>query len=621
MPPDDALLAAEKFRGELLKREREAAVRLVNAYGGVYERLQGQIKALIVELDALAAEGEVPAWKVGKLSRLKALKRQVEVEVSRYAAVAENEISQGAKGAIAQAQADAKALAQASLPGVKPLDAQIMGLWQRLDPTAVEELLGFLADDSPLMAGLRTELGPAVANGVGEKLVQGIALGYNPRKTANIIRKELGQGLTWSLRTARTAQLYAYREASRAAYVANPQIVKGWVWRSARDSRCCMSCLAMDGTVHGPDETLNDHHNGRCLAPGTVVESPSAIMAFVSRRYDGDMITIRTASGQLLSVTPNHPILTDSGWVAAGLLMKGDHVIRYLGAQGATAGVRPDKNHMPTRVEDVARALGMRRLASVPTAAEDFHGDGKGSDVYVIWADCLLCGRKYATFDHPISKQNFGGRATVESGLSCFSPCCALTQWHYAASASGLCLKHDQPVLVGASLAGHQTVSISDVAHVNATLMQAVLDHPATDVEMHSEPLLGLTGKVTLDEIINIELNPFHGPVYNLQTEYGWYSASNIVTHNCAMIPLTPSYKDLGLDVPEPKSLRKEDSGQDWFKGQPEATQRAMMGKAKHAAWKAGKFEFERLSVESKDAVWGKMRSEAPLKSLIEQAA
>jgi hypothetical protein len=143
--------------------------------------------------------------------------------------------------------------------------------WQSLNPEAVNSLLGFLADDSPLMTGLREKLGPAVADQVGQKLFEGIALGYNPRKVAAIIQKELGQGLTWTLRTARTAQLYAYREATRASYLANPEIVKGWEWRSARDNRTCMSCLSLDGTHHKPDERLADHHNGRCsLLPDTV---------------------------------------------------------------------------------------------------------------------------------------------------------------------------------------------------------------------------------------------------------------------------------------------------------------------------------------------------------------
>ncbi len=73
MPDLTALLLAEQYRAELLNSERAAAVRLVNAYGSVYRRLQPQIDALTAELDNLAAKGELSVWKAGKLERLKGL--------------------------------------------------------------------------------------------------------------------------------------------------------------------------------------------------------------------------------------------------------------------------------------------------------------------------------------------------------------------------------------------------------------------------------------------------------------------------------------------------------------------------------------------------------------------
>jgi hypothetical protein len=265
MPYADAVAASDAFRASLLARERASAVRLVRAYGGVYQRLQTQLAALTAELDALAAKGEqLKPWKVGKMARLQNLQTQVAEEVTRYGAVVENEIDQGAKAAIAQAQTDAMALTQAALPGLAPMDAAIMSQWQQLNPGAVESMFGFLDSGSPLRLGLRTKYGPLVAAAVGRQLVESISLGYNPRKTAAALKNSLGMGLESALRTSRTAQLYAYRESTRAAYAANVDIVPKWKWRSARDGRTCASCLAMDGTLHDHTESLNDHWNGRC---------------------------------------------------------------------------------------------------------------------------------------------------------------------------------------------------------------------------------------------------------------------------------------------------------------------------------------------------------------------
>jgi len=59
------------------------------------------------------------------------------------------------------------------------------------------------------------------------------------------------------------------------------------------------------------------------------------------------------------------------------------------------------------------------------------------------------------------------------------------------------------------------------------------------------------------------------------------------------------------------------ESGQDWFDGLDEAEQQAMMGKEKHEHYKAGDFEFDKLSKQFDTPVYGKMRSEASLKDLL----
>lgn len=261
MPQPTVFDAMEKFRAALLRRERKAAKRLVDAYGDVYKRLQPDIRALQAEIEAL--DGGTPA-KLGKLRRWKALRADIVDEMNRYGAVLDNHLVETTRESVRAATAEARATVEAALPGVPQIDAQIMASWNKLPAAAVENLLGFLADDSPLRQSLRTQMGEALAEQVEKKLVAGLAMGSNPRKIAKIIRNELGQGLTWSLRTARTANLYAYREASRASYAANSKIVSGWTWRATLDELTCMSCVVQDGTVHGLDERLNDHYNGRC---------------------------------------------------------------------------------------------------------------------------------------------------------------------------------------------------------------------------------------------------------------------------------------------------------------------------------------------------------------------
>lgn len=260
--PLNAFDLAEQFRVALLKGERASAVRLVRSYGAIWQRLQDSIAALDAEIAAKAELGK--PWQATKSANLKRLQKQVEAELNRYAAVVEDEMDQGTRQAIEMAQQHAKALTQASLPGVRALDARIMANWQSLNPDAVASMLGFMAPDSPLRVGLRTEFGATVAQGVADALTEGIGMGYGPRKVAGIVRKQSGMALDSALRLSRTTQLNAYRESTRAAYVANREIVPKWRWTCAKNDRTCMSCIAMDGTEHTYDERLDDHWNGRC---------------------------------------------------------------------------------------------------------------------------------------------------------------------------------------------------------------------------------------------------------------------------------------------------------------------------------------------------------------------
>jgi SPP1 gp7 family putative phage head morphogenesis protein len=72
----------------------------------------------------------------------------------------------------------------------------------------------------------------------------------------------IANALADAIRLTRTSILYAYREAARLQYIANG--ITQWQWFATLDDRVCMSCVAMHGTVHSVDESLQDHHNGRC---------------------------------------------------------------------------------------------------------------------------------------------------------------------------------------------------------------------------------------------------------------------------------------------------------------------------------------------------------------------
>lgn len=120
-----------------------------------------------------------------------------------------------------------------------------------------------------------------------------------------------------------------------------------------------------------------------CLPPETPIDG--AVVGAVFRRpYQGAMVEVRTAGGREFRATPNHPVLTDRGWVGAGDLKESDRLVcdrfdQHLGA-------RRDQNieaPPPTIAEVFDAALAIGVLERRRTGKPDFHGDGMEGEVDV----------------------------------------------------------------------------------------------------------------------------------------------------------------------------------------------------------------------------------------------
>lgn len=246
---------------------------MVDAYGRAYQRLLPQIRALeeSISLDIfLSRENAL------RLASMQNLRRAIVEEVGRYAIVADQEIVNLTDDAlraglnhsrlIVNSYFDEAFLAERNLQRLGGMRQTLSASWNQLVPEQVETMIGFLSEDSPLHSNLVNRLGTAVAERFADKLSEAIALGINPREVARTARNELGIGLQWSLTTARTAQMWTYREATRANYMANSDVVSGWTWLSSLDERTCMSCISKHGERFSVDVVLADHYQGRCVA-------------------------------------------------------------------------------------------------------------------------------------------------------------------------------------------------------------------------------------------------------------------------------------------------------------------------------------------------------------------
>ena len=144
-------------------------------------------------------------------------------------------------------------------------------------------------------------------------------------------------------------------------------------------------------------------------------------------------------------------------------------------------------------------------------------------------------------------------------------------------------------------------------------------------VEHGSSILRTITRNVSLDRVLEISITRFSGHVYNLQTSVEWYIANGIITHNCAMIPKTVTWEEIGakygIDLSGiPDTNPVIESGISQFEKLPAEQQIAILGQAKYKAWKDGQFTLSDLVGRRYSKAWGSMRYEKSLAELLKES-
>lgn len=239
-------------------RERDDVLEalLARDWAVVEQQTLRDLDALQERIALARAQGRTvsPAWLYQE-QRYRDLLANVAQQAERYGGAAAATVTDAQAWAAGQGAQDAMASVGASA-GVR-VDA--------LTPPVgnVATAAGFLADGSPLTA-LFAGSGTATAFAARDVLVTAVATGWGADRTARALRDAVGLTHTRAVTVARTELHRVYREATRATYQANRDVVTGWTWRAALDRRCCTGCMAMDGTVHDVDERLDGHPRCRC---------------------------------------------------------------------------------------------------------------------------------------------------------------------------------------------------------------------------------------------------------------------------------------------------------------------------------------------------------------------
>jgi hypothetical protein len=161
-------------------------------------------------------------------------------------------------------------LANESTPGLveiaagpKPANVSIMSSWTTLPDEQLQTFVGMAGNGSPL-----GELFATIPQTTGEAMtmamVQGISMGRGPIAIARMVRQVADVGRYRAETIARTEMIRSAREVQRQLYTENPAVT-GYRRQATQDSRVCLACLALSGSLHKTDEIMPSHPNCRCV--------------------------------------------------------------------------------------------------------------------------------------------------------------------------------------------------------------------------------------------------------------------------------------------------------------------------------------------------------------------
>lgn len=313
----------QRFRRDLLGKDRQAAARLTVAYSQAVREIDSEL-ATVRRAIQRARDAGTPDTEIRSLlfreGRLQALDAKVRAQVARFARGADIIIGGAIDTARELGRGAAGTLIEVALPeGVSVSPAGRSTEIQPVIAQTVNVPTGAVERAIPA-ATLLEGLAPQAAESVGNALAAGIAQGKNPRVIARQVKDALGGNLTRALTISRTETLRAYREATREVYIENADVVQGQQWVAALDGRSCPACIALHGSVIPLDEAMPAHPNCRCtVAPlvdgGPVIGSgaswfrqqpaslqaqilgPSKFAAFRGRQITlPDLVQVRTSA-------------------------------------------------------------------------------------------------------------------------------------------------------------------------------------------------------------------------------------------------------------------------------------------------------------------------------------
>lgn len=403
--------------------------------------------------------------------------------------------------------------------------------------------IGFaLRERSNEAAALITSLPLEAAQRVEKFAVQYLTQG----KRASVLAKQV---MATGEVTKGRAMLIARTETSRTASIlqqlrAESVGSEGYIWRTVMDIDVRDLHENLEGKffkwISPPIAGENGEraHPGEiynCFPGDTLVSPKDGQLRVLRAAYSGPLVVLEAGETKL-EVTPNHPILTPRGWVAAGLLQAGDNICKMPFESGK--GFKDNVDNRLVPIGEVFESFRANRETSPYGAMYRLYGDISHNEVEVVRTKRDLSFSNDISFAHSFSQYMVANADRWIRGAWAERSFTKI----FEALQSGLLDISD--FLLFSSSSSEQLIGTSSGASFNAQLFESLTNEPVSDFKLRSQGWNTDTGSIaSSDLLVNSEViliskrsvRDFIGHVYTFETESGHYTTTpaKIIVKNC----------------------------------------------------------------------------------------
>lgn len=375
---------------------------------------------------------------------------------------------------------------------------------------------------------------------INTETLQGIIQGESMDKIAKRIRNVQEMNRTQAIRSARTIVTGAENKGRQDSYerAEADGIILQKEWLATNDGRTRHSHAALDGAIIDQDKKFDNglmypgDPSGRpeevynCFVGETKVASDSDVVRSYKHKYNGKIISIKTAGGVQFTCTPNHPILTPNGWVAAELLNNGDNILVTFGENNVFSRVNPYIKHRFPSINAIHK-LGKKFWGERACGLSvNFHGDVATANVEIVTHKRLLGDVRYSSGRNGIDKFLLKlSNKTLSRFGSLFEHF-----WSVCKTSFGFigCKCKSLPFFK-CSVSHSCEHGFGTIANRDGVLTEYSINDLPADTVIDGELLDRLSCKVFLDTIVSVDVSVLSTHVYNLQTENGYYFVNSIM--------------------------------------------------------------------------------------------